>query len=278
MAAAIDFDALPRLPGGVSVIDSHCHLDMDRFAGDREAVIARAFSAGVSAMITIGAGGPMQCNYEALALAQRHARIFATVGTHPHDAGGMTDHSVAELERLAHEPKVVAIGETGLDFYYDNSPRSAQQEGFRRSIGLARRLSLPLSIHLRDAYDEALQILRDERAGEIGGVIHCFSAGPTEARAFVDLGFHISFSGIVTFKTADAVRAAAQVVPADRLLVETDAPFLAPVPHRGRRNEPALVLATAHAIAAVRGVGVEDVARVTTANATRLFRLPPLDS
>jgi TatD DNase family protein len=265
---------LPRLAPGLTLIDSHCHLDEERFAGDRDLVIARAITAGVTSMITIGAGGPMQCNREAVALAARHAEIFATVGVHPHDAQQVTDETFGEIERLAHQPKVVAVGETGLDFYYDNSPRPLQEAAFRRSIDLARRLRLPLSIHLRDAYTLAAQVLREERAAEIGGVIHCFSAGPAEARTFLDLGFYLSFSGIVTFKTADAIRSAAKLAPADRFMVETDAPFLAPVPCRGRRNEPALVLWTAAAVAEARENTIDEVARRTRANTIACFRLP----
>jgi len=267
-------DQLPRLSDGVTVIDSHCHLDVDAFADDREAVIARALRAGVGAMITIGASGPMQCNHEAVALAAQHAEIFATVGVHPHDASRATADTLAEIEELARRPKVVAVGETGLDFYYDNSPRSAQEASFRRHIDVARRAGLPLSIHLRDAYELAVQILRDEGAAGLGGVIHCFSGGAREARWFLDLGFYLSFSGIVTFKAADDVRAAARLAPADRVLIETDAPFLAPVPHRGRRNEPALVLHTARALADLRGESLDDFARRTRANTIAAFRLP----
>ncbi len=265
---------LPHLAPGVAALDSHCHLDEERFAGDRDAVIARALDAGVSTMITIGAGGPMQCNYDAVALATQHPAIFATVGAHPHNASGLNDDTLAELEHLAEQPKVIAIGETGLDFYYDHSPRPQQEAAFRRSIALARRVGLPLSIHLRDADDPAAAILREEHAHEIGGVIHCFSGGPAAARTFLDLGFHLSFSGIVTFKAADDIRAAATVTPADRLLIETDAPFLAPVPCRGRRNEPALVLFTARALAELRGVALDALAATARANAIALFRLP----
>ncbi|MBI3388591.1 MAG: TatD family hydrolase [Deltaproteobacteria bacterium] len=265
---------MPRLAPGVAALDSHCHLDEERFAGDRDAVIARALDAGVSTMITIGAGGPMQCNYDAVALATQHAAIFATVGTHPHNASALNDDTLAELEQLAKQPKVIAIGETGLDFYYDHSPRPQQEAAFRRSIALARRVGLPLSIHLRDADGAAAAILRAEHAHEIGGVIHCFSGGPAAARTFLDLGFHLSFSGIATFKAADDIRAAATLTPTDRLLIETDAPFLAPVPCRGRRNEPALVLFTARALAEVRGVALDALAATARANAITLFRLP----
>jgi len=274
MASLPSLDQLPRLSDGVTLIDSHCHLDFDSFAADREAVIARAVAAGVGTMITIGASGELQCNHEAVALAAHHREVFATVGVHPHDASRADDATLAEIERLTRQPKVVAVGETGLDFYYDNSPRPAQEAGFRRQIDLARRVGLPLSIHLRDAYDLAAQIMREEHAADVGGVIHCFSGGPREARLFLDLGFHLSFSGILTFKAAEDIRAAARLAPADRILVETDAPFLAPVPQRGRRNEPALVLFTARALAGVRGELLDDIARQTRANTIALLRLP----
>jgi TatD DNase family protein len=261
------------LPPGATLIDSHCHLDEEGFAADRDAVIARALAAGVTRMITIGASGGMQANHDAVGLAQRHAEIFATVGVHPHAATAVTPALVDEISRLARSPKVVAIGETGLDYYYDNSPRPAQQDGFRQFVALARQLHLPLVVHLRDAYDDALAILRDERAAEVGGVIHCFSGDRQVARAFLDLGFHLSFSGIVTFKNADELRAVAGMTPADRLLVETDAPFLAPVPYRGQRNEPAYVVQTAAAIAAQRGQPLDEIAAAARTNTERLFRL-----
>ncbi|MBI4518332.1 MAG: TatD family hydrolase [Deltaproteobacteria bacterium] len=265
---------LPRLTAGVSAIDSHCHLDEERFAGDREAVITRAIAAGVTTMITIGAGGPLQCNDEAVALAALHPAIFATVGIHPHAASEASEPALAALERLAQQPKVLAIGETGLDFYYDNSPRPAQEAAFRRCIALARRLRLPLTIHLRDAGEVAITIMREEGAAEVGGVIHCFSGSAAEARAFLDLGFYLSFSGIVTFKNAGELQAAARLTPADRLLIETDAPFLTPAPLRGRRNEPAYVLFTAQALAAIRGVSLGELAARTHANTVACFRLP----
>jgi TatD DNase family protein len=269
-------DALPRLPAGTAVIDSHCHLEGEAFAADRDAMLARAAAAGVAAMITVGASGPMECNRQAVALAAAHATVFATVGTHPHDARTVSDDGLAEIARLAGAPKVVAIGETGLDYHYDHSPRPQQQAAFRRFVQLARQLGRPLVVHLRAADDDALAILHEEHAAEVGGVIHCFASDAAAARRFLDLGFHLSFSGIVTFKGADAVRAAARVTPADRLLVETDAPFLAPVPHRGRRNEPALVVQTAAVLAEVRGERLASLAGRTTENACRLFGILPV--
>jgi TatD DNase family protein len=268
-----DLSALPDLPPGVSLVDSHCHLDMEALAVDREGVVERARRRGVTRMITIGAGGPFECNPAAVELAETVDEVYATVGIHPHDAVTVNDKTLAELRRLAESPRVVGIGETGLDFHYDHSPRDVQEEAFRRFIDMARELCRPLVVHLREATDAALRVLREERAGEIGGVIHSFSGGPEEARAFLDLGFHLSFSGIITFRTAEDLRAAARIVPSDRLLVETDAPFLAPVPFRGRRNEPALVIGTAACVAEVRGESLAGVARSVWENAARLFGL-----
>ena len=264
----------PALSPGVHLIDAHCHLDEARFADDCDAVVRRAVGAGVTRMITIGASDALQANDDAVALAAAHAGVFATVGVHPHAATTVSPAVMDHVNRLASRPKVVGIGETGLDYYYDNSPRPVQQEAFRQFIGLARRLRLPLVVHLRDAYADAAAILREERASEIGGVIHCFSGDRADARVFLDLGFDVSFSGIVTFKNADELRAVAAMVPADRFMVETDAPFLTPVPHRGKRNEPAYVLFTAAAVAAARGQSLDEVAAAAFANATRRFHLP----
>lgn len=262
--------ALSPLPAGVTVIDSHCHLDMD-FDADRDAVLARARAAGVSGMVTIGASGRFDANRAAVAIAAAHADVHATVGVHPHEAASVTDETIDALDAMAGEPKVVAIGETGLDYHYEHSPRAAQRAAFARFIDLARRRRLPLSVHLRQADDDAVELLRDERASDVGGVIHCFSSDAAAARRLLDLGFHISFSGIVTFKTADVLRDAARLVPRDRLLIETDAPFLAPLPFRGRRNEPALVVQTATRLAEVRGEPLEVLAAATSDNARRLF-------
>jgi TatD DNase family protein len=268
-------DELPRPGAGVTLVDSHCHLDFDSFATDVEAVIARAREVGVDKMITIGASGPFAANYEAIDIAARHESVFATVGVHPHEAATVTDELLVEIEALARHPAVVGLGETGLDYHYDNSPRPAQRAAFRAFLALAKRLDLPLSIHLRDADADAATIVAEEGLGSAGGVIHCFSSDARAAARFIDLGLHISFSGILTFKAADALRQAARLVPADRLLLETDSPFLAPVPYRGRRNEPALVVHTAAVLAEVRGESIEAVAATTSENATRLFRLTP---
>jgi TatD DNase family protein len=267
-------DTPVALPAGARLIDSHCHLDEARFQPDRDAVIARALAAGVTRMVTIGASGGMQANYDALALAAQHPSVYATVGIHPHEASAVSAEVLDEIARLARMPKVVAIGETGLDYYYDNSARPVQQAVFRQFIQLARTLALPLIVHLRDAYDDALTILREERATDVGGVIHCFSGDRGAAQRFLELGFDLSFSGSVTFKNADELRVVAGTVPADRFLVETDAPFLAPVPYRGKRNEPAYVVYTAAAVAAVRQQPLEDIAHLTRANTERRLRLP----
>ena len=264
-------------PSSLRLIDSHCHLDADRFSGDRDAVVERALAAGVQQIVTVGASDDLQANFDAVALAARYACVFATVGIHPHAATKVTPAVMDTVRGLATAPKVVAIGETGLDYYYDHSPRPTQQEVFRQFIDLARRVQLPLVVHLRDAFADALAAMRAERAAEIGGVIHCFSGDRAAARAFLDLGFDVSFSGIVTFKNAEELRAVAAMVPADRFLVETDAPFLAPVPNRGKRNEPAYVVFTAAAIATVRRQPLEEVAALAAANARRRFALPNPD-
>jgi TatD DNase family protein len=269
-----DTSALPRLGAGHALVDSHCHLDFDEFDADRDALLRRAADAGVSIMVTIGASGPIERNHAAVALAERTDNVFATVGMHPHEASAVNDDVIQTIAELARGPKVVALGETGLDFHYDHSPRDAQRAALRRFVALARELSLPLVVHLRAADDEAAEILREEHASEVGGVIHCFSSDARAARLFLDLGFHLSFSGILTFKTADAIREAARLAPADRLLVETDAPFLAPIPFRGKRNEPALVVQTAAALADVRGESLDRIADVTRENTLRLFGIP----
>ncbi len=258
------------------LVDSHCHVAEPEFDADREVVIARAAAHGVATLVCVGATGPAAANAAAVALAGRQhgaVEIVATVGIHPHHARSGDDAAFETLARLAAAPGVVAIGETGLDFHYDFSPPVAQRAAFARSIGLARRLGLPLVVHVREAHREAAEILRAEGAAAAGGVIHCFTGDVDDARRYLDLGFHVSVAGIVTFKNADALRDAVRAVPLDRLLVETDAPYLAPVPHRGRRNEPAHVHLVAEAVASVRHEPFATVASATTANARRLFRL-----
>jgi TatD DNase family protein len=255
------------------MIDSHCHLDDAYFSAERAGVLERARAAGVTAFVCIGVGRGTAAAQEAAALAALEPDIFATVGVHPHDAAVSTEADWAELERLARAPRVVGVGETGLDYHYDHSPRDVQQSAYRRSIALARAANLPVVSHVRDAHLDAAAILAEE-APAAGGVIHCFTGGVAEARAYLDLGHHLSFSGILTFKSAGNVREAATFAPLDRILVETDAPYLAPVPHRGGRNEPSFIVETVRTLADLRGVAVAEIDAATSENTRRLFRLP----
>lgn len=249
------------------LVDSHCHLDFPDFAAERDAVIARARAAGVGAMLTISTR--LDQFRGVRAIAEREPGIWCSVGAHPHEAADHEAVTAAELVALAAHPRVVGIGETGLDFHYDHSPRDIQETVFRAHIVAARQSGLPLIVHAREADDTVARILDAERVG--AGVLHCFSSGRALAEAALALGFYISIAGIVTFRNADDLRAIVRDVPLDRLLVETDAPYLAPVPYRGRRNEPAYVATTAAAVAALKGVAPEWLAAVTTDNFFRLF-------
>jgi TatD DNase family protein len=255
------------------MIDSHCHLDPQYFEADRGEVLARARAVGVEAFVCVGVGRGLGAPRDAVALAQAEPDVFATVGVHPHDVAAMTEADWTALEELARAPRVVGIGETGLDYYYDHSPREQQQAAYRRFVEMARSAKLAVVSHVRDAHAEAAAILRDANSGP--GVIHCFSGGVAEARAYLDLGQYLSFSGIVTFKNAGALREAAAFAPLDRILIETDAPYLAPVPHRGRKNEPAFIAETLATLASARGLPVAEVDAATAANTRRLFGLPP---
>jgi TatD DNase family protein len=255
----------------ISLIDSHCHVGEADYDADRAAVLARARGAGVCELIVAAAGGGVATNLRALEVAERESDCHAVVGVHPHDAKLVDDSLLEMLRGWARNPRVVGIGETGLDFHYDHSPRERQVEEFRRFAALARDASLPLVIHSRAAADETLQVLREERVE--AGVMHCFTYGPDVARRVVDLGLYVSFSGIVTFRNAVEVREAARLVPLDRLLVETDSPYLAPEPRRGGRNEPARVVDVAKGLAAVLAQPLEELAERTTENTRRLFRL-----
>jgi len=257
----------------IELFDSHAHVDGPEFDADREDVLARARAAGVGRIVVIGAVGDPSSADRAVALAERDPRIWATVATHPHDAGQMTDAWWATHERLAPHPRVVAIGETGLDYYYDHSPRDAQRAAFVRFVELAQRVGKPVVCHIRDAHDDAKAILRDTGAPALGCVIHCFTGTPEDAEDYVALGCHVSFSGIVTYKTAQPIRDAVRRVPLDRILVETDCPYLAPVPQRGRRNEPAYVVHTAQVVADAAGVPLAGLARATVANTCAVFRI-----
>ena len=265
------------MSAGPLLVDSHCHVAEREFDADRDAVLERAAAAAVTTIVCVGATGRVETNAPAIELAgmRRGVRVVASVGIHPHDASSADDAALATLRRFASAPGVVALGETGLDYYYEHSPRAAQRAAFARTAAMARELDLPLVVHVRDAHREAVEVLRSEPLGPAGGVIHCFTGDTDDARAYLDLGLHISISGIVTFRNADALRQAVRSIPADRLLVETDAPYLSPAPHRGKRNEPAHVRLVAEAVAEVQGQPFEAVARTTRANAERLFRLLP---
>ncbi len=257
------------------MFDSHCHLDADRFATDRAEVLARALDAGVQRIVTIGAGRGVESAAAAIVLARDHPGfVSATVGIHPHDASSADDAALATIRKLAADPLVVAVGESGLDFHYDNSPRRLQEASFRAHVRLARDVGKPLVVHTRSAPALTLRILEEERAGDVGGIIHCFSEDAAFARSALRLGFVSSFSGLVTFPGATSVLDAAARQPIDALLVETDAPFLAPAPHRGRRNEPAFLAATIERIARAREIESEALRRATVENACRIYGLP----
>ncbi|HSZ84303.1 MAG TPA: TatD family hydrolase [Polyangia bacterium] len=256
------------------MIDSHCHLDFAEYANDRESMLARARAAGVTAFVCIGSGEDTVSARNAVAIAAAEADVFAAVGVHPHDVAAMSEADWTELDGLARAPRVVGVGETGLDYHYDRSPRDVQQRAYERFVALARAVGRPVISHVREAHDDAARILRDAGAADVGGVIHCFTGGVPEARRYLDLGHHLSFSGILTFKNAQPIRAAAAFAPLDRILIETDAPFLAPIPHRGKRNEPAYIVETLRVLAEVRAEDQNAVEAATAANTRRLFRLP----
>jgi TatD DNase family protein len=253
------------------LVDSHCHLDGKAFAADRDAVIERARAAGVETLVAIGSGdGPPDLE-AGIRLADRYSFIYATVGVHPHEAAKAEDSTYDEILSLSKKPKVIAIGEIGLDYHYNFAPPEVQRDVFIRQLAVAREARLPVVIHTREAWGDTFSILSDHwPADGPGGIMHCFSGGPREAEEALGLGFHLSFSGIVTYPKAVEVHEAARMCPADRLLVETDAPYLAPVPHRGKRNEPAYVVRTAEALAGLCGESLESVAATTTANWRRL--------
>ncbi len=255
------------------LVDSHAHLDLDD-PREVEAVLARARAAGVIRIVCVGLWrGPGDFG-NALALATADpAFLAATIGVHPHEAARVPEPDWEAAEALAGDPRVSAVGETGLDFHYDLSPRDVQEAAFRRSLRTAHRVGKPVVVHVREADEACARALREEGVPAAGGVIHCFTGDAVAARAYLDLGLHVSVAGIVTFKTAEAIRAAVRIVPRDRLLVETDSPYLAPVPYRGKRNEPAHVIETARKVAELWGATLDEVAEVTGENARRLFRL-----
>ena len=265
----IGADSEPESP---LLTDTHVHLNLKAYRKDRPEVIARALGAGVGFMVNVGFD--LATSRASIELAEEHEFVRASVGLHPHSASSLTDDLLAHLSELASHPMVVAVGETGLDYYRDLSPREDQKWAFRRQIGLARKLKLPLIIHNRDALDDVLAIIDDEGAGEVGGVMHCFPGDAAYAERVVELGFHIGIGGPVTYSARGRLARVAEAVPLKRLLLETDAPWLTPEPHRGGRNEPSYVTLVAERIAEIRGMSVEDLARATTGNSTRLFGFP----
>jgi len=256
------------------LIDSHCHLSSPAFDGQRGSVLARAAEAGVVQLVDVGCWPAAADRERSVALARDHGEVFCTVGVHPHDVARMEPGSVEHVAGLARDPRVVAVGETGLDFHYDHSPRDVQRRWFRRFIELAGEVALPLVVHSREADEETVAILRETDAGALAGVVHCFTGGPALADAALELGWSLGFTGIVTYKRADDVVAALRRTPLDRLLLETDAPYLAPVPRRGRQNEPAYLPHTVAKVAELLDRPVEEIAARTADNARRLFGIP----
>lgn len=255
-------------------VDSHAHIDGTEYDADREQVIQRARDAGVRAILNVGTGDPHSGDLErAIELAERHDDIYAAIGTHPHDAKLFNEAAEARiLNLIGSSPRVIAWGEIGLDYHYDNSPRDVQREVFRRQVQRALEVKLPIIIHTREAEEDTIEILRDEaKDGGLRGIMHCFSGSSALAKAAMDLGFLISFAGVVTFKKADELREVAAQVPVDLLLIETDCPYLSPVPYRGRRNEPAHVVEVARALAAIHHRTVEEIGAITATNFVKLF-------
>jgi len=257
-------------------VDSHCHIDGAEYDADREEVIRRARDAGVTTMLNVGTGDPHSGAFErAVELAEKHTDIYAAVGVHPHDAKLFTDQAEQRLLDLVKQSRqVIAWGEIGLDYHYDHSPRDVQRKVFERQLRLARLLELPVVIHSREANDDTIAILREEMAGyERGGVLHCFGGSLEMATSAIDLGFFISFAGNLTFQKAEDLRSIARQLPLDRLLIETDCPYLTPVPFRGKRNEPARVVETARCLAELHGRELEEIGHITSENFGRLFRV-----
>jgi len=255
-------------------IDAHCHLERETYGDELDAVIARAFAAGVTHLVAVGSSGVSAGGLEAVALAQRVPGVFAACGIHPHEAHLATDEHFGVIDELLSAPKVVAFGEIGLDYFYDFSPQDVQREVFRRQLELGHRHDLPVMLHVRDAHEDCWQLIDEVGLPARGCVAHCFTAGPKEAEGYLARGCYLSIPGVVTFKNADDLRKAVAAAPLERLLVETDCPYLAPVPHRGKQNEPAYVVETAAAVGRLHGLSGEEAGKLTSENAKRLFRLP----
>lgn len=251
--------------------DTHAHLDDEQFTEEQQTVIERAQEAGVGLMINVGYN--VGSAWRTVELTRKYDFIYGAVGMHPHEAQDLNQESLADLREAARQPRIVAVGEIGLDYYYDLSPRERQQEVFREMIRMAKELRLPIIIHDRDAHEDALQIVKEENAAEVGGVFHCYSGSWPLAKEIMKLGFYLALGGTVTFKNARKAVEVAKEIPLEHLLLETDCPYLAPVPYRGKRNEPAYVPRVAEVIADIRGIAVEEVARVTMENGKRLFNI-----
>jgi TatD DNase family protein len=259
------------------IVDSHCHLDGKVYTSDRDEVIQRAIDAGVTRMVAIGTGdGPPDLE-AGIRLADRYNVLYATVGVHPHEASKYDDETSVHLSRLLKHPKVVALGEIGLDYHYNFSPPDVQKRVFREQLAVAAEARVPIVIHTREAWEDTLEILEQHwKPTGLGGIMHCFTGTPAEVERTVALGFHLAFGGVVTYPKAVAVHESAKVTPLDRMLLETDAPYLAPVPRRGKRNEPSYIVETARRIAELRAVPLDEIARATTRNFERLFGIAAL--
>lgn len=253
--------------------DAHAHIDADVYDDDRDALLQRARDAGVTHIVCIGASDEMKANYTTLEVAKKYDGVYATVGVHPHDAKIVDDACLAEIERLAGADEVVAIGETGLDYHYDHSPRDKQVEVFRQFLQLAKKLDLPAVIHTREADDDTIAMIQSADADGVQGVLHSFTGGEALARAAVERDWYVSFSGILTFRNAEPLRKIAASLPIERVMVETDCPYLTPMPYRGKRNEPAYVVHTARKLAEVWGRDPGEVQRITGENAARFYRI-----
>jgi len=254
-------------------IDSHCHLERETYGDTLEAVLARATAAGVTHLVAVGASGGIAGAREAVALAARVPQVVAAVGLHPHEASKIHDADLAALRELLTAPKVVALGEIGLDYHYDFSPPEVQRHWFRRLLQLGKDAAVPVMLHVREADSDVCQLLDEVGLSAKGGLVHCFTGGPHEAEAYLKRGFYLSIPGVITFRNADKLREAVRAIPLERLLIETDSPYLAPIPHRGKKNEPAHIVHTAAAIAPLKGMSAEDIGRITAQNAAVLYGL-----
>ncbi len=255
------------------LIDSHAHIQGKEYAGEVNAIISRARESGVDKIIAVGGAGDMSSNTEAVALAESLPDVYATVGMHPHDAKDVGEDELRKIRELTSRSKVIAVGETGLDYYYNHSPHDVQRRAFSQFIHMACETGLPIVVHERDASQVAAELLRSEGSGKLRGVIHCFTGNYAAACAYLDLGFYLSFTGIITFKNAEPLREVVRKVPLERMFVETDSPYLTPVPHRGKRNEHAFVRLVAETVARVKGISLEEVAGRTSQNVQNLFAI-----